>query len=489
MYNPRKTSPHAGFFGRLFAAAGAILLCLMVSSGLEAQVLDRIGRQIERKAVDRANRKIDRTIDKGLDKVEGAIDESVKGNKSQGSSGGAKEDKGGGAREDKGATGQQEQAPSGQEGVQPTNDVQENKNGSPVKEEGPAAAPSFAVYGKYDFMPGEKLIVFEDFSRDQVGDFPARWNTNASGEIVKLEGSDAKWLAFTSSGTLIPEFIDQLPENFTIEFDLAVTPGYSYYDQPLTVSMVHLKSQKDFAQWQRFGRDRQAGVLLGFHPQDAGGNPAGIMSVEIWDEGKPVMENSKEQFTSFSRINNRVKVAVWRQKQRIRLYVNEAKVWDLPRAFVNGVDYNSLVFSRAGAKEGNQFFVSNLRLAVGAPDTRHKLLEEGKFATTGIHFNSGSATIRPESYGVLKEIAAVLTENPAVRVKIIGHTDNDGGADLNLRLSRDRAHSVKEALQKEFGIEASRLESDGKGPGEPVGDNATSEGKAANRRVEFLKIG
>lgn len=481
MYNPGKTNPRGSFFRPLFTAAGAFLLCLMVSNGLEAQVLDRIGRQIERKAVDRANRKIDRTIDKGLDKVEGAIDESVKGNKSQGASGG--EDKKGGAKEDKGAVRQEEPGRIGQDDVQQTN------SGSPVKEEGPAAAPSFAVYGKYDFMPGEKLIVFEDFSRDQVGDFPARWNTNASGEIVKLEGSDAKWLAFTSSGTLIPEFIDQLPENFTIEFDLAVTPDYSYYDQPLTVSMVYLKSQKDFAQWQRFGRDRQAGVLLGFHPQDAGGNPAGIMSVEIWDEGKPVMENSKEQFTSFSRINNRVKVAIWRQKQRIRLYVNEAKVWDLPRAFVNGVDYNSLVFSREGAKEGNQFFISNLRLAVGAPDTRHKLLEEGKFATTGIYFNSGSATIRPESYGVLKEIAAVLKENPAVRVRIIGHTDNDGGADLNLRLSSDRAHAVKEALQKEFGIEASRLESDGKGAGEPVGDNATSEGKAANRRVEFLKVG
>lgn len=476
MYDPGKMSLRNSAFKRLFITACTFLLCLMVSSGLEAQVLDRIGRQIERKAVDRANRKIDRTIDKGLDKVEEALDESVKGNKSQGA---------GNTKEDKGAVKQEEPARSGQGAVQ------ESNSNNPVKEESPAAAkePSFAVYGKYDFMPGEKLIVFEDFSQDQVGDFPAKWNTNASGEIVKLEGSDAKWLAFTASGALIPEFIDQLPENFTIEFDLAVTPVYSYYDQPLTVSMVYLESQKDFTRWQRFGRDRQSGVLLGFHPQDAGGNPAGIMSVEVWNEGKAIMENSKEQFTSFSKVNNMVKVAIWRQKQRVRLYVNEVKVWDLPRAFVNGVAYNSLVFSRAEAKEGNQFFISNLRLAVGAPDTRHKLLEEGKFATTGIYFNSGSATIRPESYGVLKEIATVLKENPGIRVKIIGHTDNDGGAELNLRLSKDRGSSVKEALQKEFGIEASRLESDGKGAGEPVGDNTTSEGKAANRRVEFLKIG
>ena len=478
MYNPRKITCPGAAFPRLCTAVRALLFFLIVSGSLQAQVLDRIGRQIERKAVDRANRKIDRTIDKGLDKVEEALDESVKGNRSEGTAGSAKEESGSVKSQE---TSRQEQAGG----------VQETGSDKPADEISPAAAkePSFAVYGKYDFVPGEKLIVFEDFSQDQVGDFPSKWNTNASGEIVNIAGSDAKWLAFTSSGALIPEFINQLPENFTIEFDLAVTPDYSYYDQPLTVSMVHLKSQKDFAQWQRFGRDRQAGVLFGFHPQDAGSQAAGLMSVEVWDEGKPVMENSKQQFTSFSKVNNRVKVAIWRQKQRVRLYVNEAKVWDLPRAFINDIAYNSLVFSRADAKEGNQFFISNLRLAVGAPDTRHKLIDEGRFATTGIYFNSGSATIRPESYGVLKEIATVLKENPAVRVNVIGHTDNDGGAELNLKLSRDRARSVKETLQKEFGIDASRLESDGKGAAEPVGDNTTSEGKAANRRVEFIKVG
>ncbi len=477
MHAPRKTSLPATTFIRLSAAVLTLLLSLSVSGSLQAQVLDRIGRQIERKAVDRANRKIDRTIDKGLDKVEEALDESVKGNKSQGSSGSAKEDKG--------SVKSPEPSRGEQAGVQADSDEK------PAEEENPVETkePSFAVYSKYDFVPGEKLIVFEDFSQDQVGDFPSKWNTNASGEIVNLEGSNSKWLAFTSSGTLIPEFIDQLPENFTIEFDLAVIPGYSFYDQPLTVSMVNLESQKDFARWQRFGRDRGSGVQLGFHPQDAGNRPAGVMSVEIWEDGKRIMENDKPQFASFSRVNNMVKVAIWRQKQRVRLYVNEAKVWDLPRAFSNEVAYNSLIFSRADAKEGNQFYISNLRLAVGAPDTRHKLINEGKFATTGIYFNSGSATIRPESYGVLKEIAAVLKENPAVRVNIVGHTDNDGSADLNLRLSRDRAGSVKEALQKEFGVEASRLESDGKGATEPVGDNATSEGKAANRRVEFIKMG
>jgi OOP family OmpA-OmpF porin len=201
------------------------------------------------------------------------------------------------------------------------------------------------------------------------------------------------------------------------------------------------------------------------------------------------MDNRKNQFASFCREKNRVKVAIWRQKQRVRLYVNESKVWDLPRAFADGVNYNALVFGRQDAKEGNRFFLSNLRLAVGAPDTRNKLLSEGKFSTTGIYFQPGSAVVRPESCGILNQIATVLKENPALSVQIVGHTDSDGPDDLNLQLSRDRGQSVKEMLVKEFGIAAERLDFDGKGETEPVGDNSKAEGKAANRRVEFLKRG
>jgi len=196
--------------------------------------------------------------------------------------------------------------------------------------------------------------------------------------------------------------------------------------------------------------------------------------------------------TALSAFNNKdrniVRVSIWRQKQRMRLYVDETKVWDLPRAFDTEAKYNGIVFSRDDAKDGEQYFISNIRLAVGAPDTRSKLITEGRFSTTGIYFNSGSAVIKPESYGVLKSIAAVLQENPDVSVRIIGHTDSDGSDDLNLRLSKERANAVKRALQTEFGIDADRMETDGKGESEPVGDNATPEGKAQNRRGEFIKL-
>ena len=79
-------------------------------------------------------------------------------------------------------------------------------------------------------------------------------------------------------------------------------------------------------------------------------------------------------------------------------------------------------------------------------------------------------------------------ENSSVTVKIIGHTDADGNAAANLNLSKLRAEAVKESLIKDFGIDASRLQTDGKGASQPVDTNSTAEGKANNRRVEFVKL-
>ncbi len=127
-------------------------------------------------------------------------------------------------------------------------------------------------------------------------------------------------------------------------------------------------------------------------------------------------------------------------------------------------------------------------MATGLPDTRHKLIEEGKFSTTGILFDVAAATIKPESNGVLKELAEVLKSNPGIKVKIIGHTDSDGSDAANLDLSKRRAEAVKAALANNWRIDAASMETDGKGEATPEGDNKTKEGKAQYRRVEFIKL-
>jgi len=78
---------------------------------------------------------------------------------------------------------------------------------------------SFKAYSKYDFVPGEKIIGFEDFSTGSIGDFPAGWNTTSSGELVTIENKPGRWLWFTRPGVFTPEFPEPFPEDFTFEFD------------------------------------------------------------------------------------------------------------------------------------------------------------------------------------------------------------------------------------------------------------------------------
>jgi outer membrane protein OmpA-like peptidoglycan-associated protein len=132
--------------------------------------------------------------------------------------------------------------------------------------------------------------------------------------------------------------------------------------------------------------------------------------------------------------------------------------------------------------------IGNIRIAVGAPDMRNKLMTEGKLVTYGIYFDVNKDVVKPESYGTLKEIASILNEVPDVKVKITGFTDTDGADAANLDLSKRRAASVKNELVKSFGVNGDRLVTDGLGEGQPVAPNDTPANKALNRRVEFLKL-
>lgn len=113
-------------------------------------------------------------------------------------------------------------------------------------------------------------------------------------------------------------------------------------------------------------------------------------------------------------------------------------------------------------------------------DTR-KLLEK---ALTGVQFESGKDILKPESFSILNQVATLMQNNPEYLLVLEGHTDNSGQADKNLVLSQNRADAVKRYLV-ETGISESRITASGFGPERPVADNATPEGRARNRRVEF----
>jgi outer membrane protein OmpA-like peptidoglycan-associated protein len=210
----------------------------------------------------------------------------------------------------------------------------------------------------------------------------------------------------------------------------------------------------------------------------------------------------KDAFTQFSSGEKEFKkldsyygksmhVAVWVQKNRLRLWVNGEKIFDVPQAIPAGTVFNRLGMEVANCNYQDEqvgVYLSNVRIAEGAADVRNKFLNEGKWMTHGILFDVASDKIKPESAGALKEIADILKESGAVKVKIIGHTDSDGDEAKNLDLSRRRAAAVREALAKSFGIDAGRMQTDGFGESKPIRENTTKEGKAQNRRVEFVKM-
>jgi OmpA-OmpF porin, OOP family len=339
-------------------------------------------------------------------------------------------------------------------------------------------APAFQAFSKYDFVPGERVVAFEDFAQDAVGDFPARWNTNASGEIVTLAGQPGRWLKLTRPGFFIPEFITELPENVTLEFDLMVPPNAAP-GIALSTVLVQLDDVKRPTDWQTAPNS----VIVTAHPNVSEGSS----QIVVRQDSTSQVANSTETVQLAASKGRPVHIAMWRQRQRVRVYMNEEKVWDLPRAAAAAASFNSVVFYFGGGCGNCEYYLANLRVATGAPDTRNKIITEGKWVTRGILFDVNSDRIKGESYGSLKEMAGVLTENADVKVVIVGHTDADGDAAANLDLSRRRAASVKTALATEFKIDAGRMDTDGKGESEPVDKNDTPAGKANNRRVEFIK--
>lgn len=115
------------------------------------------------------------------------------------------------------------------------------------------------------------------------------------------------------------------------------------------------------------------------------------------------------------------------------------------------------------------------------------LKSAGHTSVYGIYFDTDRAEVKPESEKAISEIAKLLKENPDLKVYIVGHTDNTGTLEHNLKLSKDRADNVLKVLVEKYGIPQSRLKSQGLGPLSPISSNRTEEGRAKNRRVEIVE--
>jgi outer membrane protein OmpA-like peptidoglycan-associated protein len=407
----------------------------------------------------RANQAADKAVSKSLDAVENGIKDAVKGDETD------KQDK---TTEEKPAA--KEKAP-GKEAAEPA----DGDEGAAK----PAAQEQTALqsYSKYDFIPGEKIIFYEDFSQDAVGDFPALWNTNGSAEVVTTNLYPGNWLRFDCVESIWTDALLALPDNYTIEFDVVPIKNEEGNMSGYTFRLMQSKNARAFDSGSVPG---QAGFAFNMEYYGTPRYRSYINSNEGSDLG---LGGSKDDAAVKQKVNQKYHMALWYQKGRVRLYQDQVKLFDLPKAFpLPTVKMDRLRFEYGAA------MFTNVRIAVGAPDMRNKLLTEGKLVTYGIYFDVNKDVVKPESYSTLKTIAGILTENPDVKVKIVGHTDSDGADAANLDLSKRRGASVKNELVKTFGIDAARLESDGAGETQPIAPNDSPANKALNRRVEFIKL-
>jgi flagellar motor protein MotB len=337
---------------------------------------------------------------------------------------------------------------------------------------------TFGVYSKFTFVPGNKQLFNDFFGLDEIGDFPAHWETAGSGEVVMLEGSEDSWLSLQRRSGYYPSIEKELPENYTIEFDL-ISHGYGNGSGNSKLYLAFLP-KKAYSMGQA-GSVADIELLFGdffsIKNVENFGNEAQVRVANIIDRNRTDL------------INAPMHISIAVNKKRLRLWVNEEKYVDSPNLLQGKLGRHFIIEARDILPEKGHFVgITNFMIAESSEDLSSLLLKNGKYATTGIYFDYDSWVVKPESYGVIKEIADVLTATPQLNLKIVGHTDNSGDVDYNQSLSENRAEAVKQVLVEQFGIPENRLEFEGKGETEPVDDNNTLTGKANNRRVEFIKI-
>ena len=272
--------------------------------------------------------------------------------------------------------------------------------------------------------------------------------------------------------------VNDLPEDYTIEFDI-LSKGIGKQTSSTARFHVILSDNNKFNN----GNDHYAFVTIPLGQYGAFSLRAkNFFNRSNGDVNTDIKADIRDE------VLNQPHIAISVTKNRYRLWINEVKYVDIPR-FIQELDVlNHIKFHINNFKDGEErVFIRNLKVAEGGVDLRRKLLSEGKISTNGILFDSGSANIQPQSLGIIRQISQVLMQDASINLNIIGHTDADGGDDVNLKLSKDRAEAVKNILINIYNISGDRLTSEGKGESEPVGDNATTAGKAQNRRVEFVK--
>jgi OmpA-OmpF porin, OOP family len=412
---------------RYWGIVTIIVLSLAVSSAWspsEAQ-FGRLKDKLKKKAEEKVDKKTDEAIDKAVD--------------------------GAGNKDAKPAEPPAEGAEAPAEGNAPA---------APGPKGGTATAEDMSMVTKFDFIPGDKVIFYDDLANEEMGEFPSRWKLDKGVfEIVKK--GDRNWILCSDGGSIRPKIAAApLPPKYTFEVDIL---------------------EKKTEAW---------GDVYTIEWLDANDSVIGEFSIAL-RTGTRVKMSGKEYANKDIPdvpLGNVRTMRVMATKTTMKCYIDHERVANVP-----AVDGFQPVAIRVKVEPGNanaenpELF-GTVRYAEGGKTLKEQLDEAGRIVTHGILFDSGSAKIKSESYKTLADIGGLLTGSPELRLSIEGHTDSDGADAANLDLSQKRADAVRTYLVDAYKIDAARLETKGWGEGKPMDTNNTAEGKAINRRVELVKL-
>jgi outer membrane protein OmpA-like peptidoglycan-associated protein len=411
--------------------------------------LNRLGKRVQQRAEESVIRKAEEATDKAIDKATDA--DTYKGDGSD-----------------------------SQQQVQQT-DAQATAP-APVTQASAAQAPQTPqqaqmAWNKFDFVSGDEIMFDDNLAGEKLGEFPSMWDLKSgSAEVANINGENAIYI---TQGTLIMPYMeekDYLPDVFTIEFDVFVPRGRKEQTDALGAPEIGLNSRYNIDLLDASGDNVfQLNWYNGY--DDNLTRPTNVG----W-EWKSAGENNHGNLEYKFKYNDFNRVSISFNKRALKVYLNETRIVNIPRC---DTPSRFQIYAYQGDQEYR--FIKDVRIAKGAVPLYDRMMSDGKFITYGITFDVGKSTIKPESMGEINRIVQLMNENPDLKFSVEGHTDSTGNAASNQTLSDARSAAVVAKLV-ELGIAADRLTSAGKGQNSPIADNSTDEGRAKNRRVEFVKL-